>query len=235
MTLFRVTKVLLVLSAIACSSGGGGGGGGGPGSGNCANLAGSYVGTYACSDGSTHPSEVVATQSGCTLTTTDKLDGVSQQYTVSGNTASRPITEDGLSGNCSVTVSGNSASLSCNLSGDGQQVSCSGTLSYQPASGGGTGGGVGTGGSGGTGGGATCSQFWSEEPICDACMSASCCTQMEQCAAGTPCDAFAFCINSYCPEFDPACVQTYCAAEQAAGGTALEALGSCYTNVCGTC
>ncbi len=232
--LMLATTTLTFLALLACSSSSGGGGGGG-GGGNCANVAGQHVGTMTCSDNSVIPINSTVTQSGCTATYTSNSDGTSHTYQISGNTANRPVNENGISGSCTETVTNSTLSFSCNLTANGQQVTCNGTGTFTPAATG-TGGSTGTGGGTGTGGASGCSMDWgSGDANCDACMASSCCVQMQKCGSGSACAALADCIVSYCPNADQTCLQQNCAEQLNAGGQDLLDMLSCNDSSCGGC
>lgn len=91
-------------------------------------------------------------------------------------------------------------------------------------------------GSGGAGAGdPLCGLDWSEEVSCDACMTGSCCAELEGCAPGTPCANLVDCASTSCPTFDPGCLQTACAAELKSGTPALSALSDCNDKSCQGC
>ena len=215
------------LVCMGCSSGtsGSGGGSGGDPGGGCADFSGTWVRQAAtCSDGSAVPqSTSIVTQSGCALTVTYD-DGSRDQLTVSGNTIREPVSEGGATGVCEHALQGGSMNSTCS----GQGWTCSFT---SIRSGGGVGG---AGGTGGVGGGGSCDgRAWTDPGACEDCMQANCCAALKACGPGTDCDALLQCAAP-CGA-DTSCIQSQCASELQAGGSALQALVACNEQSCGAC
>lgn len=87
---------------------------------------------------------------------------------------------------------------------------------------------------GGAGGPSACGVGWTDkEPVCEACMEAQCCSQLQGCAPGTSCYALLNCGARNCgTSLELSCLQQLCAAELTAGQAPLLALAACHNNQC---
>ena len=101
--------------------------------------------------------------------------------------------------------------------------------------GGATGGGgapSGGGGAPGGGGGGNCATF-TNNPNCDPCLAASCCSQVDACNANASCTGLLACLSQNCasnPDIN-ACAQQYCG-QYSGGVTDYNAVGMCAQSSC---
>jgi len=87
-------------------------------------------------------------------------------------------------------------------------------------------------GTNGAGGGATeCGSYqFDPEPVCQDCMEAACCVELNDCDVGTPCNEVVNCIETDKCQ-DQACLNN-CVMKAGGGGMEFNALISCYQGSC---